>query len=87
MITRASFICLASCITLLVGMFGCRAFLATASAEDEEVVPLHDIDDPRGAQAELEQIEMELGPHAHDRATAVHPGPAVLEVNTRGGAR
>jgi hypothetical protein len=88
MITRGSIgVRLVLSGVLLLATSGCRAFLATASPEDEEAVPLHDIDDPRGAQAELEQIEEELGPRAYDRATAVHPGPAELEVGTPGAPR
>lgn len=89
MIIRRPFVCgaLSAALTLLVGASGCRAFLATTSAEAEEPVPLHDIDDPNGAQAELEQIEEELGAHAYDRATAVHPGPAELEAGTPGAPR
>jgi hypothetical protein len=87
MIMRAPIVWLTTTVMLLLGTFGCRALLASARPEDEEAVPLHDIDDPRGAKAELEQIEEELGPRAYDRATAVHPGPAELEVNTPGAPR
>jgi hypothetical protein len=74
-------------IVLALGSFGCRAFVAASSPEAEDPVPLHDIDDPKGAQAELQQIEEELGPHAYDRSKAVYPGPAELEVGKPGAPR
>lgn len=87
LLLRTNFAHVAPIVALTLGTLGCRAILATSTPEDEEPPPLHDIDDPEGAQAELEQIEEELGPNAHDRAKAVHPGPAVLEVNTPGAPR
>ena len=84
---RKPIVCRVLGIALVTGTLGCRAFVAASSPEAEEAVPLHDIDDPQGAQAELEQIEEELGPHAYDRAKAVHPGPAELEVGRPGTPR